>query len=182
MSTKELSKHLRDKVVDRHRSGDGYKKIFQRPSISLEAQWRQSLGSGRCMVPPSPDQAITPNWMTKQGGDWSERPPRDQWQLWKSYRPLWQRLVTGCTWQQYSKHSTNLACMLGWQEGSHYSKKPNLSPISDNKKPTPEIPLPCGKKFCGLTKPKWNFLASMLNATFCANPTQHITQSTPSLL
>ena len=61
------------------------------------------------MVPPRPclDQAVPPNWMTKQGGDWSERLPRGKWQLWKSYTPLWQRLVTVCMWQQYPKHSTS---------------------------------------------------------------------------
>ena len=41
---------------------------------------------------------------------------------------------------------------------------------------------PCGKRFCGLTKPRWNFLAEMQNVTFGANPTQHITQRTPSIL
>ena len=58
-------------------------KIFQRPWISLRAQLRQSLTSGRWMVPPRPYlyQAIPPNWMTKQG---SERPPNSQSQLWKS--------------------------------------------------------------------------------------------------
>ena len=117
------------------------------------------------MVPPRPclDQAVPPNWMTKQGGDRSERPPRGQWQLWKSYGLLWQRLVTVCMWQQYSKHSTRLACTFGWQEGSHYSKKATLSPIWGLQKTTPEILKPCGKKFCGLTKPRWNFLAEMQN-------------------
>ena len=59
------------------------------------------------MVLPRPcwDKAVPPNWMTKQGGDWSERPPRGQWQLWKSYLPLWQRLVTVWMWQQYPKHT-----------------------------------------------------------------------------
>ena len=42
------------------------------------------------MVPPRPclDQDAPSNWMTKQGWDWSERPPRGQWQLWKSYIPF----------------------------------------------------------------------------------------------
>ena len=31
--------------------------------------------------------------------------------------------------QQYPKHSTNLACIVEWQKGSHYSKKPTLSPV-----------------------------------------------------
>ena len=97
-------------------------KIFQRPWISLRARSRQSLRSGRRMVPPRTcwDQDVPPNWMTKQGGDWSERPPRGQWRLWKSYMPLWQRLVMMCMWPQYSKHSTSLACTVGWQEGSTY--------------------------------------------------------------
>ena len=64
--------------------------------------------------------------------DWasrtSERLPRVQWKLWKSYRLLWLRLVTVCMWQQYPKQSTNLTCMVGWQEGSHYSRKPTLNP------------------------------------------------------
>ena len=33
MSTKELSKDLRDKVVERHRSGDGYKNILKALNI-----------------------------------------------------------------------------------------------------------------------------------------------------
>ena len=36
--------------------------------------------------------------------------------------------------------------------------------------------------FFVLTKPRWNFLAEMQNVTFGENPTQHITQRTPSLL
>ena len=106
-------------------------KIFQWPWIPLGAQSRKSLRSGRRMVPPRPceDQAVPPNWMTKQGWHWSERPPTGQWQLWKSSRPLRQRLVTVCKWQQYPKHSTSLVCTVGWQEGNHYSKKPTLSPV-----------------------------------------------------
>ena len=34
MSTKELSKDLQDKVVERHRSGDGYKNISKALNIS----------------------------------------------------------------------------------------------------------------------------------------------------
>ena len=126
MCTKEFSI---DKVVS-SRQGMGIK-IFQMPWISFGAQSRQSLRSGRRMVPPRPclDQAVPLNWMTNWGADWSERPPRGQWQLWKSYRPFGQRLVTVCMWQQYPKHSTTLACTVGWQEGSHYSKNPPWVPF-----------------------------------------------------
>ena len=41
-------------------------------------------------------------------------------------------------------------------------------------KTAPEILKPCGKKFCGLPKPRWNFLALLQNITFGTNPTQHI--------
>ena len=50
------------------------------------------------------------------------------------------------------------------------------------KKTTLEILKPCGKRFCGLMKPRWNFLTKMQNLTFGENPTQHITQRTPPLL
>ena len=72
--------------------------------------------------------------------------------------------------------------MVGWQEGSHYSKMPTLSPIWGVQKITPEILKPCGKSFCGLIQPRWNFLATMQNVMFDANPTQHMTQRAPSLL
>ena len=137
------------------------RKIFQRPWICLGALSTQSVRSGTHMVPPRPclNQAVPPNWMTKQGGNSSEMPPRGQWKLWMSYVPWWERLVTVCMWQQHPKHSTSLAYMEQWQEGSHYSKNPPWVLFEGCKKNIPEILKPCGKKFCGLTKPKWNSLA-----------------------
>ena len=49
--------------------------------------------------------------------------------------PLRQRLVAVCMWQQYPKHCTCLACMVGWQEGSHYSKSQPWVPFEVCKKP-----------------------------------------------
>ena len=57
-------------------------------------------------------------------------------------------------------------------------KKPILSPVWGMQKKPPEIMKPGGKKFCGLMKPRWNFLAWMQNVTFGTSPTQHITQNT----
>ena len=87
-----------------------------------------------------------------------------------------------CMWQQYPKHSTSMARMVGLQEGSHFSKKATVSPIWSMQKTTLEILKPCDKTCCGLTKPRWNFLTKMQNVTFGANATQHITQRTQSLL
>ena len=162
--------------------------------------------SRRCIVSPGPcqDQAVPPYWMTKQGGDWSERPPRGHWQLWKSYMPSWQRLVTvtkrslatlkelhafmaktghcvHVTTISQARHKSGM--YGGVARGKPLLKKAHLeSHLRFAKKISPEILKPRGKKFCSLTKLRRNFLASIQNVTFVANPTQYITQRSPSLL
>ena len=69
MSTKELSKDLRDKVVVRHRSRDGYKNISKALNIpwstvkTIIKKWKA------CGTTISLYQAIPPNSMTKQEVD-----------------------------------------------------------------------------------------------------------------
>ena len=108
-SRRSFQKTSRIKLWKGRDQGIGIK-IFHSPWISLGAQSNQSLRSGRCMVPPRPclDQAVPPNWMTKQEGDWSERLPRGQQQLLKSCMPLWQSQVTVYMCQQHPKHSTSV--------------------------------------------------------------------------
>ena len=136
MGGKELSKDLRDKVVDRHKSGDGKKilRLYQ----CLEAQWSLLLRSGRYLVQhrPSLGQDVAPNWMKEPGGNWSEKLPRGLQQLWSSCRNSWQRVVIVCMWQQHHKFSTNVACMGGLQEKSHSSRKATCSHDFEDSKAT----------------------------------------------
>ena len=73
MSTKELSKDLWDKVVERHRSGDGYKNISKALNLpwstvkTIIKKWNEH-GTTKALL----DQAIPLNWMIKQGGDGSD--------------------------------------------------------------------------------------------------------------
>ena len=114
---------------------------------------------------------------------WSRVKTIKKWKVYSTTKTLPRSgLVTVCMWQQHSKHSTSLACGVGWQERSHYSKSQPWVPFEWCKKTTPEILKLCGKKFCGLMKPRWKFLAKMQNVTFGTNPTQHITRRTPSIL
>ena len=78
-------------------------------------------------------------------------------------------------WQQYPKHSTSLACTVGWQQESHYLKSPPWVPFEECKKNNLQILKPRGKKFCGLMKPRWNFLAYMQKVMLVH--TQHSTSS-----
>ena len=70
MSTKELSKDLQDRVVERNKSKNGYKNM----SKALNIPWNavktiikrcKAYGTTKTLL----DQAVPPNWMTKQGGD-----------------------------------------------------------------------------------------------------------------
>ena len=80
------------------------------------------------MAPPTPclDQAVHPNWMTEPGGHSSEKLPRGQRQLWRTYKSLWLGLVRPCMWQQSHKFYTKLVCMAGWQERSLFWKSATL--------------------------------------------------------
>ena len=146
MSTNELSKDLRNRVVERHRSGDGCKNI----SKALNIPW-------------STVKTIIKKWKaysTTKTLPRSGSPSKldDQARSDQRATGLYNRVVTVCMWQ-YPKHSTSLACTVGWQEGRHYSKKPTIRPVWGLQKNTLEILKSYGKKFCGLMKPKWNFLA-----------------------
>ena len=82
MDGKSLSKDLQDKVVERHKSGDGYQKISKALSMprstvkSIIKKWKvfgttQTLpGSGRHSKLDE-----------RAGGNWSERLPRGLQQL-----------------------------------------------------------------------------------------------------
>ena len=149
----------------------------------LGVQSRQSLRSGRRMVPPRPcrDQAVPPNWMTSKE-ETDQRGHQETNGNFKRATGLYGKDWSLCAFDKNIPNTPSLTCMVGWQEGSHYSKKAHLESRLRYAKTTPDILKSCGKKFCGLTKPRWNFLAEMQNVTFGANPTQHITLRTPSLL
>lgn len=80
MSGKAHSKELRDKVVDRNKARDGYKRISKalsspRSTIkSIIKKWKV-FGT---TIAPSLDQAAPPNWVAEQGGNRSERIQRGQ--------------------------------------------------------------------------------------------------------
>ena len=119
------------------------------------------------------------NWMTKQGGNWSERPPRGQWQLWKSYRPLWQRLVNVTTISQ-ALHKFGLCSRVARRKP--LLKKAHLESCLRYAKKHSRDSEAMWQKVLWADETKMELLAKMQNATFGANPTQHITQRTPSLL
>ena len=74
------------------------------------------------MAPPTPclDLAVRPNWMTEPGGHWSEKLPRGQRQLWRTYKSLCLRLVGVCMWQESHKLYTKLVV---WQGGKKEARK-----------------------------------------------------------
>ena len=86
MKSKELSRELWDRIVKKHRSGEGYKTKFPR------AQWAPSWWMERIWnYPDFLELAVQPNWATGQEGFWSGRWPRTQWPLWQNYKVPWLR-------------------------------------------------------------------------------------------
>ena len=121
MRPKELSKDLRDKVVERHRSCDGYKNI----STS------QSLRSGRlCGTTKTLPKSGWPSKLDDQTRRRLIRVHQEANGNFERVTCLYGKDWSLCVYVTTNpKHSTSLACTVGWQEGSHYSKKPTLSPI-----------------------------------------------------
>ena len=70
MKTKELSKEVRHKVVEKHRSGEGYKKISKSLIIPLSTV-KSIIKNGRRIIPPRlyPDQVAHPNSAARQTGN-----------------------------------------------------------------------------------------------------------------
>ena len=61
-------------------------------------------------------------------------------------------------------------------------KKAHLESCLRSEKSTLDILKLCGKKFCGLTKPRWNFSAKMQNVVWCKpNTTHHLKNTIPTV-
>ena len=120
MKTKELSKQLRDKVVERHRSGEGYKKISKALNIpwstvkSIIKKWKvygttqNLLRAGRPKLSSRVRRALV--------REASKRPMTTLKDVQHSMAEM-EETVHVSTIAQVS---TNLACMEEWQEGSHF--------------------------------------------------------------
>ena len=87
MRSKELSVELRDRIVSRHRSGEGTKTFLQYWR-SPRTQWHPSFLNGRSLEPPRilQELATRPNWAIGGEGPWSGRWPRTRQSLWQSSR------------------------------------------------------------------------------------------------
>ena len=124
MRSKELSVELWDRIVSRHRSGEGYQKMSAALKVhkitvpSIIIKWKKF---GTFL-----DLAGQPNWAIRGEGPWSGRWPRTRWSLWQSSRvPLWEKLPEG---QPSLQHSTNQAFKVDWPDGRHSSVKGTWQP------------------------------------------------------
>ena len=93
MRSKVLSVELRDRIVPRHRSEEGYQKIsaaFKVPKntvASIILKWKMFETTKSLPRAGRP----RPNWAIEREGPWSGRWPRTRWSLWQSSRvPLWE--------------------------------------------------------------------------------------------
>ena len=71
MKTKELSKEVRHKVVEKYRSGEGYKKISKSLIIPLSLV-KSIIKKWKTIIPSRlyPDQVAHPNSAAVQPGNW----------------------------------------------------------------------------------------------------------------
>ena len=77
MSSKELSVELRDRIVSRYRSGEGYQKMYAAMKVPKKP-WPPSFLNGRSLEPPRLllELAAWPNWGIGGEGPLSGRWPR----------------------------------------------------------------------------------------------------------
>ena len=119
MRLKELSVELRDRILLRHSSGEGYQNISAALKVPKNTVasiiFKRKMFATTDTLLRSGRPAKLSNWGE---GPWSWRWPRTRWSLWQSSRvPLWgrQKLPEG---QPSLQHSTNQAFMAEWSDGS----------------------------------------------------------------
>ena len=158
MSTKELSKDHLDKVVKRHRSGDGYKNI----SKALNIPWSRV-------------KTIVKKWKaygTTKTLPRSGCPSKLDDHVRKLMKVATKRLMATLkelhAFMAKTGHCEHVTISQAFHKSGLYGrvarrkpllKKAHLESHLRYAKTTSEILKPCGKTFCGLTKPRWNFLA-----------------------
>ena len=128
MRTKELSKDVRDKVVERHRSGDGYKNI----SKALNIPWstvkainkkRKTYGSTKTLP-----RLGHPSKLYDQAKRRLIREAKRSIATSKELHAFMAK--TGhCEHVTISQAFHKSGLFSRWQEGSDYTKKPTLSPV-----------------------------------------------------
>ena len=139
MRTKELSKDLRDKVVERHRSGEGYKNISKAlniPQSTVKTIIKKWNGTTKTLPRSGRPSKLGDQARRRLIREATKRPMATLKEL--------QALMVKTS---HCVHVTTISQALhkvGLQEGRHYSKNPTLSPIWGMQKTTPEILRPCG--------------------------------------
>uniref|UniRef100_A0AAZ3RC25 Sleeping Beauty transposase HTH domain-containing protein n=1 Tax=Oncorhynchus tshawytscha TaxID=74940 RepID=A0AAZ3RC25_ONCTS len=117
MSSKELSVELQDRIVSRHRSGEGFRKMsaaFKVPKNILK--WKKfgtTKTLPRAVRPAKPNnrgRRALVNEVTKNPMVNSDRAPKDLWR--------WENLPEG---QPSLQQFTNQTLKVEWPDGSHSS-------------------------------------------------------------
>ena len=148
--SKELFVELRERIVRRHRSGNGIKQFLECWKFP-RAQWAPSLGNGKNMELSRLflEMAFQPNWATGQEGPWSSQWARTQWPLWQKSRVPWLRWENLTEVQQSLQHFTNLGFMWEWPDGSHDWEKGTWKHAWSLQNSTWKTLRAWGKRFCG---------------------------------
>ena len=129
MRSKELSIELRDRIVSRHRSGEGYQNIsaalkVPKNTVASITPKQKKFGATKTLPRAGHPTKLSTRWkralvreVTKNltVTDWASRVP-----LWR-----WENLPEG---QPSLQHSTNQALMVEWPDGSHSSVKGSQQP------------------------------------------------------
>ena len=164
MKTKEHSKRLREKIIERYKSGDGYKKISNSLDIpqssvkSIIKKWKEYV---TCLNLP---KAGRPHKQSDRARrrlvrEATKTPMTTLKELKASVAQMGETIV----------HTTTVAQVLirnlAW----------------NSPKGMWETPRSIGRRFFGLMRQKCSFLAIRLDAMFGEHQTLHITTNTPSL-
>ncbi len=147
MRSKELPEELRDRIVARHRSGQGYKKISAALKVpkstvaSIILKWK-TFGTTRTLP-----RAGSPAKLSYRGR-------RAQRSLWLSSRDAfgrWEKVVES---QPSLQPSTSRGFMAEWPDGSLSSVQDTWKPAWSLLKNTWRIPRWWQIRFSGLMRPR----------------------------
>ena len=157
----ELSIELWDRIVRRHRFGEGYKtisRVLKVPKSTVSSIIRKWKEYGTTQTLPRAGRLTKLNNRAREG-PWSGRWPRTQWPLWQNYRVPWLR------WENLLEKkfcSTSQMSAL-WSSGQTEATPEKM--VHDSTpgvcKKARERLRALGKRLCGLMRQKLN---SALNA------------------
>ena len=130
MKSKELSVEIRERIVSRQRSGEGYQNMsvaLKVPKItvaSINLKWKK-IGTTK-----APSRAVclpklSNRWRRSLVSEVTKNPMVTLTVLQCSPLWRWENISEG---QPSLQHSTNQAFMVEWPEGSHSSVKGTLQP------------------------------------------------------